>query len=147
MLARLAATALILMASAGAAAAQDMCGDLPIGPAVASAADIQRKSPTEAAAAQHSAFLEIKKWQDALKSYRQCLGADADTDKRNLGEMERSDKPDTKKITQMHDAITALGHAWDASVDEEEQVVNEFHAMQVAYCGRKDVDRASCPKT
>ncbi len=147
MLARLAATALILIASAGAVAAQDMCGDLPIGPVIASPADILRKSPADAAASQHSTFLDIKKWQDALKSYRQCLTASANTDKRDLGEAQRSDKPDTKKITQMQDAVTGLGHAWDASVDEEERVVNEFHALQVAYCSRNDVDRASCPKT
>jgi hypothetical protein len=28
----------------------------------------------------------------------------------------------------------------------EETVVNEFHAVQAAYCARSDVDKASCPK-
>ena len=147
MLARLAAAAVILTAWAGTAAAQDMCGDLPIGPEITSPADITRKSPADAFASQHNSFLDIKKWQDALRSYRECLTAGVNTDKRDLGELQRSDKPDTKKITGMQDAITALGHAWDASVDEEERVVNEFHALQVAYCGRSDVNRSVCPKS
>jgi hypothetical protein len=144
---KLSVAALLLVASAGTALADDMCGDLPIGPALPSPADIQRKTPAEAAEAQRGAFLDIKKWQESLKSYRECLNATVSTNKRDLGEMQRSDKPDQKKITQLQDSQTELGHMWDKSVDEEERVVNEFHAVQVAYCLRKDVDRASCPKT
>ena len=148
MLVRLAATVSILIATAGAAAAQDMCGDPPLGPVIASPADIQRKSPADADAAQHSAFLDVKKWQIALKSYRDCLNASEDTTRRDLGEAERGgDKSDTKKIGDLQQGLTDLKHAWDASVDDEEQVVNEFHALQVAYCLRNDVNRASCPRT
>ena len=32
------------------------------------------------------------------------------------------------------------------SVNMEETVVNEFHAIQAAYCARSDVDKSSCPK-
>jgi hypothetical protein len=148
MLAKFSVTAFVVIAWAGSAAAQDMCGYLPIGPVIPSAADIQQKSPADAAAAQKGAFLDIKRWQAALKSYRDCLNATVDTDKRQLGEAQRGgDKTDTKNITKLQGELTDLQHAWDASVDEEERTVNQFHALQVAYCGRSDVNRASCPKT
>jgi hypothetical protein len=138
----------IVAVSAGAVAAQDnLCGDLPIGPVLPSPADIQKKSPADADAAQHGGFLDIKRWQGSLKAYRDCLNATDDTDRREIGEAQRSDKPDTKKIDKLNAAIGNLKQAWDASVDEEERVVNQFHAMQVAYCSRSDVDRASCPKS
>jgi hypothetical protein len=149
MLAKFSVTTLVLIAWAGAAAAQDnMCGDLPIGPVIPAAIDIQKKSPADAAAAQRGAFLDIKRWQAALKSYRDCLNATVDTDKRELGEAQRGgDKTDTEKADKLTSNLANLGHAWDASVDEEERVVNQFHALQVAYCGRTDVDRGSCPKS
>jgi len=147
MLAKLSATAVVLIAWANAAAAQDMCGDLPIGPVIPSPADILKKSPADAAATQRGAFLDIRRWQGALKSYRACLNATEDTDLREIGEAQRSDKPDTKKIDKLTAERTDLGHDWDASVDEEERVVNQFHALQVAYCGRNDVNRSICPKT
>ena len=149
MLAKLTAMTFLVIAWAAAASAQDMCGDLPIGPVVPSAAEIQQKTAAAAAAAQHGTFLEVKKWQIALKSYRDCLNATVDTDKRELGESQRGggDKTDTNKITKLQGDLTDLQHAWDASVDEEERTVNQFHALQVAYCGRSDVDRAVCPKT
>ena len=149
MLAKFSVTALVVIAWAGAAAAQDnMCGDLPIGPVIPSPGDIQKKSAAEAATVQHGVFLDIKRWQGSLKSYRDCLNATDNTDHTALGEAQRGgDKTDTAKIDKYTSAIANLGHAWDASVDEEERVVNQFHAMQVAYCGRSDVNRASCPKT
>jgi hypothetical protein len=148
MLAKFSMTAFVVIAWAGAAAAQDMCGDLPIGPVIPSAADIQQKSPADATAAQKGAFLDIKRWQAALKSYRDCLNATVDTDKRELGEAQRGgDKTDTKKADKLTSDLANLGHAWDASVDEEERTVNQFHALQVAYCGRSDVNPAVCPKT
>jgi hypothetical protein len=148
MITKLAVSVFVLIAGAGAAAAQgNMCGDLPIGPVIPSATEIQQKSPAGAATAQHGAFLEVKKWQYALKSYRDCLNASVNSDKRELGELQRGDKPDDKKVTALQGELTDLQHAWDASVDEEERTVNQFHSLQVAYCGRNDVDRASCPKT
>jgi hypothetical protein len=147
MLAKLCVAAVVLIASAGAVAAQDdMCGDLPIGPVIVAPADVLRKSPADADAAQHGAFLDIKRWQGSLRSYRECLNATVETDKRDIGEIQRSDKPDTKKIDKLKQALEDLGHAWDASVDEEERTVNQFHAVQVAYCSRTDVNRAVCPK-
>jgi hypothetical protein len=137
----------LLIASTCAAAAQEMCGDAPIAPVIPSAVEIRARTPADAAAARHNAFAEIRRWQGALKSYRDCLNATIATDKRNASEAAHSEKPDKDKIAKFNEEITASNHAFDASVDQEEKVVNEFHAVQVAYCTRKDVDRASCPKS
>jgi len=140
------AMAILALSAVGAAAQDNMCGDQPIAPEISSPAEMAQKSPADAAAARHGAFMDIKRWQGQLKSYRDCLNAAVDTDRRNLGEAQRSDKPDKDKMTKLQADITSSGHDWDASVDEEERVVNQFHAAQVAYCARSDVDRAACPK-
>lgn len=136
-----------LIASAGAAAAQEMCGDPPLAPVIPTAADIRARTPADAAAARHSAFADVRRWQGSLKSYRDCLDATISQDKRDAGESARSDKPDKDKIKKWNEEIVAINHAYDVSVDQEERVVNDFHAAQVAYCMRKDVDLSTCPKT
>lgn len=137
----------LLTGSAGAAAAQEMCGDPPIPPVIVSPAEMRAKPPAEAAATEHGGFADIRRWQGALKSYRDCLSATIATDKRQAEEIARSDKPDKDKIASFNDAIVGSGRALDASSDQEERVVNEFHAAQVAYCTRRDVDVSTCPKT
>ena len=137
----------LLMVSAGAAAAQEMCGDPPIAPVIPSAEEMRAKSAADAAAVRHNAFADVRHWQGALKSYRDCLNATIATDKRDAGEMVRSPKPDKDKIAKLNEEIAASNHAYDRSVDQEEKVVNEFHAAQVAYCSRKDVDVSTCPKS
>ncbi|HEX3430842.1 MAG TPA: hypothetical protein VHT03_08145 [Rhizomicrobium sp.] len=140
----------LLMAATGAAAAQEMCGDPPLAPAIPSAAEIRAKTPADAAAARHSAFADIRRWQGSLKSYRDCLNATITTDKRKAGELLRSDKAEKDKkedVAKLDDEIAASNHAYDVSVDQEERVVNEFHAAQVAYCMRRDVDISTCPKS
>ena len=136
-----------LLASGGSAAAEQRCGDSPIAPVIPSPAEMRQKSPADAAAARHSAFMDIRRWQGSLKSYRDCLNATTDTDKREVSETQHSDKPDKDKIAKLQQEITGASQAFDASVDQEERVVNEFHAAQVAYCTRSDVVRATCPKS
>lgn len=135
-----------LMIFAGAAAAQEMCGDAPIAPVLPSAADMRARAPAEAATARHNAFADVRRWQGSLKSYRDCLNATITMDKRDAQENARSDKPDKDKLAKWNEEIEAINHAYDASVDQEERIVNEFHAAQVAYCARKDVDVSTCPK-
>jgi hypothetical protein len=147
MSARLGFAIALLLASTGAAAAQEMCGDPPIAPVIISAADMRAKAPAEATATEHGAFADIRRWQGALKSYRDCLNATINGDKRDADESARSDKPDKDKIAKFNEGILASGRALNASADQEEKVVNEFHATQVAYCSRKDVDVSTCPKT
>lgn len=140
----------LLIASGGTAAAQEMCGDPPIAPVIPSAADIRAKTPADAAAARHAAFADVRRWQGELKSYRDCLNATVAGDKRQAEEVLRSDKEQKDKqkdIDKYNVEIAASNHAYDASVDQEERVVNDFHAAQVAYCMRKDVDVSTCPKS
>jgi hypothetical protein len=120
------------------------CAGEPIAPALASPADIQRATPAAAAAAKHDAFAEIKNWQRDLKAYRDCLTGLTNMDKRKLPSLDP--KKDADKIADLQAEAKAANHEFDATVDMEERVVNEFHALQAAYCARSDVDRSSCPK-
>lgn len=147
MLVKLGAAGVLLMALTCGAAAQSMCGDPPIAPVIPSPAEMRDKPPADAEAARNAAFRDIKRWQGALKSYRDCLVATVNTDKRNIGEVARSDKPDQDKIARFQKEIGASNGAYDASVDEEERVVNQWNAAGTAYCLRSGVDHASCPKT
>lgn len=120
------------------------CAGEPIAPAFASAADIQHATPAAAAVAKHDAFVEIKNWQRDLKTYRDCLTGVTNMDKRQLPGLDP--KKDADKIAGLQAEAKAATHEFDATVDMEERVVNEFHALQAAYCARTDIDRSSCPK-
>jgi hypothetical protein len=130
------------MMATGAAA--ESCGSAPIAPALATAADINGKSPADAAAAKHDAFVEIRNWQTQLKDYRACLVNVSNEARRQISGLDAS--KDKDKIAGLQQDATRATHAYDATVDMEERVVNEFHAVQAAYCSRKDVDKSSCPK-
>jgi hypothetical protein len=137
---------LLLVASSGGAAAQGVCGDNPIAPEIAAPADILQKSPADAAAAKHATFQDIKRWQGALKSYRDCINASISADNRKIGEAQRADKPDPDKIKGLQLDIQNASKAYQASTDNEERIVNDWNAMSTAYCTRTDVDKTSCPK-
>ena len=122
----------------------ESCGSAPIAPALASAAEIRQKSPADAAAAKHDAFVEIKNWQADLKTYRACLTNVSNEARREVSNLDPN--KDTDKITGLQQQSAAVTHQYDRTVDMEERVVNEFHAVQEAYCGRSDVNRSSCPK-
>ncbi|MGH6889993.1 MAG: hypothetical protein ACREHF_12500 [Rhizomicrobium sp.] len=147
MLVKFGAAGALLIALTCSAAAQGMCGDPPIAPMIPSPADMRNKPAADAEAARNAAFQDIRRWQGALKSYRACLVATVDTDKRNIGEVARSDKPDKDKIASLQKEITASNAAYDSSVDDEERVVNQWNAAGTAYCLRSGVDHATCPKT
>ncbi len=131
------------MAMPAPALAQSCAGE-PIAPAFSSAADIQHASPVAAAAAKHDAFIEIKNWQRDLKTYRDCLTGITNMDKRQVVGLDPN--KDADKIARIQAEAKAATHEFDATVDMEEKVVNEFHAIQAAYCARNDVDKSSCPK-
>jgi hypothetical protein len=137
---------IVFVASASGAAAQEMCGADPIAPAIPSAVDIKQKAARDAEAAKHGAFVDIRRWQSELKSFRDCINATVTADNRKIGEIQRSDKPDKDKIKSLQQEIVSANHAYDLSTDEEERIVNEFNGVSVAYCTRNDVDKSSCPK-
>lgn len=140
---RMGVLAIACTAMASPALAQSCAGE-PIAPAFASPADIQHAAPAAAAAAKHDAFVEIRNWQRDLKTFRDCLTGLTNMDKRKLPSLDP--KKDADQIAGLQAEAKAATHEFDATVDMEERVVNEFHALQAAYCARADVDRSSCPK-
>jgi hypothetical protein len=141
---RLGVLVLAFWGVAATSAFAQSCGSEPIAPAIPSVADIKQKSPADATASKHDAFVEIKNWQSDLKTYRDCLTNISNGDKRQISQLDP--KKDEDKVKHLKDEATDATHQFDKSVDMEERVANEFHAIQTAYCARADVDRASCPK-
>jgi hypothetical protein len=138
---------MLVLALAGMVATPGLaqsCGSAPIAPAFPTAAEIKQKSPADAAAAKHDAFVEVKNWQADLKTYRDCVTNISNDRNRQAAGLDP--KKDADKIKQLQSEAKAATHQYDATVDMEEKVVNEFHAIQAAFCGRSDVDRSSCPK-
>lgn len=145
MLAKIGLVLTFVLAAATPALAQTSgCGSQPFAPALPTSAEMDQKSAADATTAKHDAFLDVKNWQGDLKTYRACLDGQEASAKRDVAGLDKS--KDKDKIAKLTDQITQADHAYNVSVDAEEKVVNEFHAVQAAYCKRTDVDRASCPK-
>jgi hypothetical protein len=144
MLNRIGLAAVILAMSAAPALADNTCGSMPIPPALPTGSDIGKMTPDAAESAKHQAFMDIKNWQANLNDYRDCLNSLIDTDKEKMGQLDPT--KDSTKISNLQIEIDGATGAHDSSVDAEEKVVNEFHAIQAAFCMRSDVDRATCPK-
>lgn len=120
------------------------CGTLPVRPAIAAPSVIKgQKSEAEAADARHQAFVQVKTWQDAVKPYRDCLNGIIAGDKKKMAQADA--KKDADAIKQWKAEAAAADKAFNSSVDTEELIVNDFHAVQAAYCMRKDADASSCP--
>jgi len=147
MLRYLGLAAAISIFAAPSAWADNSCGAEPIAPAISSAAEMGQKPPVEAQKVKHQAFEDIKAWQAALKDYRDCLDSDSNSTKRDIQNAQSQSKPDQDKIKRLQGELDANAHAYDHSTDSEERVVNDFHALSVAYCSRSDTDKTSCPKT
>jgi hypothetical protein len=141
------AAAISMMAAAPAFADPGACGDEPIPPAIPSVADIGQRPPVDAQRTKHQAFEDIKSWQAALKDYRSCLDSDESSTKRGVQDAQTQTKPDKDKIKRLQDEIAGDVKAYDHSTDTEEKIVNDFHALSVAYCSRSDADKSSCPKS
>ena len=134
----------LLVSTMSCWAQAESCGNVPFAPAIASPADLKAKSPADAHAAVHDSFTDIKNWQSDLKTYRACLDDQDGADKRNIGQADP--KKDADKVTAWKDQIVDDAKIYNSSIDNEEKVVNEFHALQAAYCMRTDIDKATCPK-
>lgn len=144
MLLRVGVLGCLLAAVAAWPALAESCGSAPIAPAIPTPGVMKQKSPADAVAAKHDAFVDIRNWQSDLKNYRNCLNSMGAQDKQQLQGLDP--QKDGDKIKRLKDDAEAAGHQYDNTVDAEERVVNEFHAIQVAYCTRTDVDKSSCPK-
>jgi hypothetical protein len=134
----LAAAVLLFPASAMA----QTCGTAPARPAIPKQASLTDKSTADVETAQHQAFASVKDWQSAVKPYRDCLTGIVNGDKQKIA----GAGTDATQIAQWKAESAAADHAFDVTVDTEELMVADFHAIQAAYCMRKDSDAAACPK-
>jgi hypothetical protein len=135
----------ILLISAVPAFAQtSSCGSVPFAPAMPAPADMKTKAVADAETALHDAFSDIRNWQGDLKTYRSCLEGQGNQAKADMGGLDKT--KDADKIAALKQQQTDSNHLFDSSVDQEEKVVNEFHASQAAYCSRADANKSKCPK-
>jgi hypothetical protein len=138
------ALCVLLLSAAPAFAQSGGCGSVPFAPAMPTPADMKSKSAADAKAALHDAFADIKNWQGDLKTFRACLDGQGSQAKNALVGLDKT--KDADKIKELKDQKQAADKQFDSSVDQEEGVVNEFHAAQASYCMRADSDKTVCPK-
>jgi hypothetical protein len=141
---RLFAIVIAIAGMASTSASAQSCGSAPIAPALPSVTEMGQKSPADAAAAKHDGFIEIKNWQNELKTYRSCITNVTAEAKRQIRDLDPA--KDADKIKGLQSQAAAADHQYDATVDMEERVANEFHAIQAAYCSRADTEKSTCPK-
>ena len=119
--------AVLLLASP--ALAETSCGTAPIAPAIPGAAAVAGKSGDEATKIKHDAFVQVKAYQSTLKGFRECLVNQTTAQKSAVA----GAKDDAaKKAAQ--ETMDAMQKAYDKTVDDETQVVNDFVALQTAVC-------------
>ena len=119
--------ALVVLASP--ALADSACGPTPIAPAIPTGASIAGKPGEEASKIKHEAFVQVKAYQSTLKGFRECLVNQTTAQKSAVA----GAKDDAaKKAAQ--ETMDAMQKAYDKTVDDETQVVNDFVALQTAVC-------------
>lgn len=114
---------------ASPALADAACGPTPIPPAVPTAASIAGKPGEEASKIKHDAFVQVKAYQGTLKPFRECLMKQTGDVKASIetAKDDAAKKAATAKMEEMQ-------KAYDKTVDDETQIVNEFVALQTAVC-------------
>lgn len=141
------AIAILMMSAAPAMAGVSVCGDLPVAPDLPSAKEIAQLPPAKAEAAKHQAYLDIVSWQKTVANYRNCLDAAQKEDKRASVDAQKSGGDDVdQRVTELNADIEQGNVRYNTSVTTEQQLAKDFGAISQAYCGRSDVDKASCPK-
>ena len=131
-----------IFAMAVPAFADDVCGPVPIGPAIPSAGDEAVKPVATARADIVAAYRQVLAFQAALKSYRVCLRQQDATD--NAALAQAKDKKDDVKISDLTGALSDRRKTYDSSVDAESEVAKDFNTLHIAHCTR-DSDPGVCP--
>lgn len=135
---------ILLLSAAPVWAQTSSCGSVPFAPAMPAVADMKTKSVADSETALHDAFTDIRNWQGDLKTYRSCLDGQSAQAKAALAGLDKT--KDADKIKDLTDQQAMSGKLYDQTVDQEEKVVNEYHAAQASYCSRADANKAKCPK-
>jgi hypothetical protein len=124
--------AVLLLASP--ALAETACGTIPIAPAIPAASSVAGKTADEATKTKHEAFLQVKAYQTTLKPFRECLVTQTTALKATAGEP-KDDAAKAAAAKKVADAkIADMQKAYDKTVDDETQTVNDFVALQTAVC-------------
>ena len=114
--------------------AETPCGTIPIAPAIPTASAIAGKTADEATKIKHEAFLQVKAYQTTLKPFRECLITQT-TAAKAAAEAAKDDKAKAAAAKKEADAkIADIQKAYDKTVDDETQIVNDFVALQTAVC-------------
>jgi hypothetical protein len=121
------AGAVLMIASP--ALADSACGPNPIAPAIPGASAVAGKTADEAVKIRHEAFVQVKAYQGTLKPFRECLMKQT-TDAKAAVEAAKDDSAKKTAQAKMDD----LQKAYDKTVDDETQTVNEYGALQTAVC-------------
>lgn len=114
---------------ASPALADTACGTTPIGPAIPGASAVAGKTADEATKIRHDAFVQVKAYQGTLKPFRECLMKQT-SDAKAAVEGAKDDSAKKTAQAKMDD----LQKAYDKTVDDETQTVNEYVALQTAVC-------------
>jgi hypothetical protein len=119
--------AVVLMA--GPALAETSCGNAPIAPAIATAADLSGKTTDDAHTTALNALKSVKAYQVTLSSFRECLVTQTTAQKSLLA----TAKDDAAKKATI-EQIATIQAAYDKTVDTETAVVTDYTNLHNAYC-------------
>jgi hypothetical protein len=107
----------------------DTCGSAPIAPAIPAASAVDGKAGEDATKIRHDAFVQVKAYQGTLKPFRECLTKQTEDAR---AELATAKDDSAKKVATAK--VEGLEKAFDKTVDEETQIVNEYVALQTAVC-------------
>jgi hypothetical protein len=124
--------AVLLLASP--ALAETSCGTTPIAPAIPAGSSLAGKTADEATAIKHEAFVQVKAYQGTLKPFRECLVKQTSALKATAGDPKDDAAKAAAAKRDADDKIAAMQKAYDKTVDDETQIVNDFVALQTAVC-------------
>jgi hypothetical protein len=119
--------AVLLLASP--ALAETSCGTTPIAPAIPAASSVAGKTADEATKSKHEAYVQVKAYQATLKTFRECLVTQTTALKGTIA----AAKDDAAK-NDVTAKVADMQKAYDKTVDDETQVVNDFVVLQTAVC-------------
>jgi hypothetical protein len=124
--------AVILATTSSALAQSDACKADPE-PELMSLSDFEKLDLAKAKETSQNIYEDVKRYQAASKTYRDCLTPQIDAIKAKGDEATASDRSAMKKLVDAH----------DKTIEIEETLAKNFNAMLDSLCARGD--KASCP--
>lgn len=122
------AVAMISVSAPALAAAGDECQSV-YAPAMPTLDAFKAQSTEQAYDTLMGALQSVKQYQGDLKSYRDCLDA-------AMAKIRAKRANSSEEQARKDASLGTLAQLFNASVDEEARVVNEFQAIRTNYCER-----------